>query len=224
MGGWKQGGQCGQEFPPICGCTVTAGHHHSPIDTTHRIHTSTTLCHKSPQCHFLKLVIAASHNHNPRQGLTRSSATKELDEQASALRERAKKLQAKIKKMEEVPYTNGQWLTWLEKNAEQFQHLLATASADRRSASVRLQGTTKDYVEAPRLLPRGPLPKPELPGWIRRLLYAPAGFFRGRGKWVGRSRGFGVLCCDLSRRCLGVRVAACWLSTVRRFQSSSLSL
>ena len=84
----------------------------------------------------------------------------------------AKELEAVSKT--DIPYSNADWIEWLEAHDGRFQELLKTASATRRQFSQRLVASEPLPASA-RIHPK--VDNAGLPMWVRKMLHSDPGFF-----------------------------------------------
>ena len=84
----------------------------------------------------------------------------------------AKELEAVSKT--DIPYSNADWIEWLEEHDGRFQELLKTASATRRQFSQRLVASEPLPASA-RIHPK--VDNVGLPMWVRKMLHSDPGFF-----------------------------------------------
>ena len=96
----------------------------------------------------------------------------ELEQQAQEMRQHAKELVAGNCTM---PYSNTQWLEWLSKNQEYFDHCVKTATRDRRGVAARVLPMNSDMPAVSRLQPkRNSTVAPDL---VAKLASAGPGFY-----------------------------------------------
>ena len=103
----------------------------------------------------------------------------ELEATVAAMHKRAKDIERGIDF--DIPYSNAEWLVWLEANDARFRDGLRCATDRRRGVAGRLQPMPGGLPEAPRVV--------ATPPWVNKVAASPPGFFGVR--WAeegGRSR------------------------------------
>ena len=115
---------------------------------------------------------------------------RELQSEAADLRENAKRQRPSV-----IPFTNAEWLEWLDQNDEYFRGQLRVATAARRHLNQRIIPLHGGLPEEPRLFPvRARTQVQDL--WMKILLQQQPGFFLHCG--CGIDWQIGVLCVLLS--------------------------
>ena len=138
-----------------------------------------------------------------------------LGAKLAGLREAASEAE-RLHKEAQVPYSNADWLEWLQANDSHFKELLRTATATRRQFGERIRPTL-ELPPVERLQPRGRRQPAAV--WLSKLLSVRPGFFSL--SLAGDATPHVVFCCSLRGSVWGFLLGRV---TARRYSWSSKEL